>query len=112
MSKWRDSFVAILVAFVGVACGRDSEPARPILGAYVEPAFVGRAVCTGCHEAEADAWQGSHHDLAIQPADGETVLGDFSGTTLKYFCYALRRARRQVLRANDGRVRRTKYVSN
>jgi len=38
---------------------------------------VGSDVCAGCHEAEHAAWRGSHHDLAMQPANAETVLGDF-----------------------------------
>jgi Tfp pilus assembly protein PilF len=39
--------------------------------------YVGGAVCATCHGAEADAWRGSHHDLAMQPATATTVLGDF-----------------------------------
>src|SRR5689334_5831996 len=37
--------------------------------------FVGRAVCEKCHAEEARRWAGSHHDLAMQPADETTVLG-------------------------------------
>jgi Flp pilus assembly protein TadD len=39
-------------------------------------------VCASCHAAEAERWQGSHHDLAMQPATSETVLGDFSDVTV------------------------------
>ncbi len=39
--------------------------------------YVGSDTCRGCHEAEYSAWQGSHHDLAMQPANADTVLGDF-----------------------------------
>ncbi len=38
---------------------------------------VGSEVCAGCHGAEHTAWRGSHHDLAMQPANAQTVLGDF-----------------------------------
>jgi predicted CXXCH cytochrome family protein len=41
------------------------------------PTFVGSAACGGCHEAEMAAWRGSHHDLAMEEATAETVLGDF-----------------------------------
>lgn len=41
-------------------------------------AFVDEVTCAGCHPAEAAAWRGSHHDLAMQPASAETVLGDFA----------------------------------
>jgi hypothetical protein len=47
--------------------------------------FVGRQVCSGCHEAEARLWQGSHHDQAMQEATRQTVLGDFNNATLTHF---------------------------
>ena len=45
---------------------------------------VGRAVCTECHAPEAEAWTGSHHDLAMQEATEETVLGDFADVTFTH----------------------------
>ena len=39
--------------------------------------FVGREVCRPCHEAAFTSWQGSDHDLAMDVATVETVLGDF-----------------------------------
>jgi predicted CXXCH cytochrome family protein len=58
-------------------CGSDAaapaEPAR----------FVGRASCSRCHEAELEAYRGSHHDLAMQEARPDTVLGDFDGATFE-----------------------------
>jgi len=56
----------------------DAEPAA-LRG---REAFVGGARCAVCHPAEAAAWRGSHHDLAMQVADEATVLGDFDDTTL------------------------------
>jgi tetratricopeptide (TPR) repeat protein len=44
-----------------------------------EPAFVGSAVCGGCHPREAAAWTGSHHQRAMQPANPDTALGLFDG---------------------------------
>ncbi len=41
--------------------------------------FVGSAACRDCHQTEYQAWQGSHHDLAMAEAGPDTVLGDFSG---------------------------------
>ena len=46
--------------------------------------FVGRETCARCHEREAELWQGSHHDLAMQEANEETVLADFNGTSITY----------------------------
>ena len=46
--------------------------------------FVGTEVCATCHKAEFAAWQNSHHDLAMQEATPESVLGDFDGATFTY----------------------------
>ena len=48
------------------------------------PSYTGRATCTECHPNENNAWQGSHHDLAMQPASSSTVLGAFDGRTFDY----------------------------
>jgi predicted CXXCH cytochrome family protein len=58
-----------------VACSDAPEP-------ETEPAgisYVGREACAECHADEAALWAGSHHDLAMQEATDETVLGDFGG---------------------------------
>ena len=54
--------------------------------------YVGREVCMNCHVEQVALWQGSHHDLAMQHADENSVLGDFSniaftnaGLTSKFF---------------------------
>ena len=49
------------------------------------PSYVTGVVCAECHPAESDRWEGSHHDLAMQVASDETVLGDFAGTQFEYF---------------------------
>ncbi len=43
--------------------------------------YVGLRTCQGCHPQQADSWRGSHHDLAMQAPDANTVLGDFSDRT-------------------------------
>ena len=40
-----------------------------------EPGYVGNAACAGCHERANADWTDSHHDLAMQAATPETVLG-------------------------------------
>ncbi|MGQ0578237.1 MAG: tetratricopeptide repeat protein [Betaproteobacteria bacterium] len=47
--------------------------------------FVGRAVCSSCHAQQDKAWQGSHHQLAMQAANATTVLGDFANAKFRYF---------------------------
>ncbi len=56
--------------------------------------YVGSQVCGGCHESAYLGWQGSHHDLAMQPADEETVLGDFGGRVFEHQGVATRFFRR------------------
>ncbi len=46
--------------------------------------FVGRQACVQCHAREVELWEGSHHDLAMQVADENTVLGDFDNATFTY----------------------------
>lgn len=46
--------------------------------------YVGLETCVQCHAEQVKLWQGSHHDLAMQHADEDTVLGDFSETKFSY----------------------------
>lgn len=75
--------LVLILAVLAVAC----PPATA-----AESEFVGSASCAGCHQAEFDAWLGSHHDLAMQPATRDTVLGTFDeaeisvhGVTSRFF---------------------------
>jgi predicted CXXCH cytochrome family protein len=43
--------------------------------------YRGRESCRECHEKEYDLFLGSDHDMAMDTATAETVLGDFSGVT-------------------------------
>lgn len=54
-----------------------AEP--PAHAASIKPAtMVDEATCQGCHVAQARDWQGSHHQMAMQTANSETVLADFN----------------------------------
>jgi tetratricopeptide (TPR) repeat protein len=59
-------------------------PNAPGLQAGAGPAFVGSSACAECHAEAYAAWQGSHHELAMQPASADTVLGDFNDATFRY----------------------------
>lgn len=52
--------------------------------AAAEPGYVGAPVCAGCHAKAAEAWRGSHHDLAMQAPTDKAVLGDFTGTKFSH----------------------------
>jgi Tfp pilus assembly protein PilF len=45
--------------------------------------YIGGERCAECHEAEAEAWRGSHHDLAMAEATEATVLGDFDDAEIE-----------------------------
>ncbi len=49
------------------------------------PAYLGTPACVECHDAEAVAWAGSHHDWALRSAAPESVLGDFADSALTHF---------------------------
>ncbi len=46
--------------------------------------FVGAGACKECHQPEFKAWQGSDHELAMQEATAQTVLGDFNNVKFKH----------------------------
>ncbi|WP_433765644.1 tetratricopeptide repeat protein [Pseudomonas putida] len=45
--------------------------------------MVDEQQCQGCHSAQVKDWQGSHHQLAMQAASADTMLGDFNDVTFK-----------------------------
>ncbi len=47
--------------------------------------YVGRKICTQRHETESDLSAGSPHDLAMQEATAETVLGNFDGASFTHY---------------------------
>lgn len=72
---------AVLAGLLALACGPEATAPRsnetpPADAPAVS--FVGAERCAGCHAAEAAAWRGSHHDLAMQEASDASVLGDFA----------------------------------
>jgi predicted CXXCH cytochrome family protein len=77
----------LLVRAVGERSGdaaRAEAPAPAAApGAHAED-FVGAATCASCHQQQHTAWSGSHHQLAMQEATAESVLGDFAGASYSY----------------------------
>jgi len=57
-----------------------SQTIEPILGE--DPVqFVGSEKCKKCHEAAFNKWRGSHHDLAMDVAGEQSVLGNFDNAS-------------------------------
>ena len=77
-------FLASITAAGCERAGEKSPEPAPVALVAGEAGFVGTAVCAGCHEDATASWAGSHHDLAMQPADETTVLGDFGDTAFEY----------------------------
>lgn len=73
--------VPVLLVIGGLLLAPDSEAETP--PALAGATYVGAGTCASCHAAETALWEGSHHDLAMQHADANTVLGDFDDATFE-----------------------------
>lgn len=56
----------------------------PHSAAESEARYVGSERCKTCHQKAYDAWKGSNHAKAMQPARPATVLGDFGGASFAH----------------------------
>ena len=56
--------------------------------------YVGSRTCAECHRTEAELWHDSHHDLAMDWATPDSVLGDFNDAELTHFGVTSRMFRR------------------
>ena len=72
----------LLLAFLISFCALCPE-VRAADGAET-PEYVGGARCQACHEQQARLWRDSHHDLAMQHATADSVLGDFADAKFIY----------------------------
>ena len=50
----------------------------------LDPTFAGSQSCMECHPDEYHSWKGSDHDMAMDTATAETVLGDFENAEFEY----------------------------
>ena len=72
-------------ASVGVGCGPEERATvEPRVPDAAEASYAGTAECARCHPDQGASWSGSHHDLAMQLATDETVLGDFENRTFDH----------------------------
>ena len=70
----------LLTAAVLLAGSALAEPPQARPGSQ----FVGAAQCAGCHQQQYRDWLGSHHELAMQRATEQNVLGDFEDARFLY----------------------------
>jgi len=74
----------VAYAPVGAQVVQPAKPQPPATGQEIAPAImVDEQQCQGCHSAQVKDWLGSHHQLAMQAANAETMLGDFNNVTFK-----------------------------
>ena len=76
MARHPRNFYALLLLVAGLFLVAASAQAQ-------EAKFVGSASCAQCHKAEHKDWLGSHHAVAMQAANDQTVLGRFDGATFE-----------------------------
>ena len=74
----------VLLLWVSVRGAARSGQPLGTQAVAISAEYVGRQACAVCHARENDLWQGSHHDLAMQPAGPDTVLGNFDGASFTH----------------------------
>lgn len=91
MERFRKGLVLLATAATALlGCGAGEESPRPEGPQILAPGwersaeFAGSASCIDCHEETYRAWSGSHHDLAMQVASKDTVLGDFDDASFTH----------------------------
>ncbi len=70
----------VLLCHVGVVMAMERGVSLPDAAGY-----VGTETCAGCHQTATADWRESHHDLAMEPATPDTVLGDFDDARFDYY---------------------------
>jgi predicted CXXCH cytochrome family protein len=81
----RRTALALAGLAVAIGCQQADRPAQtgtaPPAG---PPSFVGSAKCAACHPKETEAFRGSDHARAMQPATDQTVLGNFDQASITH----------------------------
>jgi predicted CXXCH cytochrome family protein len=71
--------IGLVFMVVYQSCGKQKVDNRQTAGLQITNSnFVGDLACKNCHTKEYDNWLGSHHDMAMKPANEETVLANFN----------------------------------
>ncbi|QDU62792.1 TPR repeat-containing protein YrrB [Planctomycetes bacterium Pan216] len=76
-------FLAVILTLVGGFLGWLGWQWFDSLPAGLDATYAGTDSCIKCHQTQYDKWRGSHHDLAMQEATEETVLGNFTDQTVE-----------------------------
>lgn len=74
------AMAALLLILISPLIYLQRDNYRITAGAEPDLHFVGSPRCGECHKSSYEKWRESHHDLAMDVATEETVLGDFNET--------------------------------
>jgi predicted CXXCH cytochrome family protein len=75
----RRLLIGLVLALTAVAAWAAADWRRTVPPEALKKAtYVGRQSCVACHQEQAALFHGSDHDLAMDLATEETVLGDFN----------------------------------
>lgn len=83
--RWRTRALLALAGLAAVATAVVAGDWLIAIPADRRAEYIGRKSCVDCHQQEHDAWHGSDHDLAMDYATPEFVLGDFNNAELEHF---------------------------
>jgi hypothetical protein len=67
------ALIALLIARYGASLKRERNKSQTTLPSTPLATFVGAKKCGLCHESEFKRWMGSHHQLAMLPANRKEV---------------------------------------
>ena len=70
--------IIILLLLINTTACEQADEQDTLVPAVRSNHFVDNRQCLECHQDQAELWTGSHHDLAMQLASVDTVLGDFN----------------------------------
>jgi predicted CXXCH cytochrome family protein len=69
--------ISLVTVLAGCSENSDSGDATGESAAATAHGYVGANACGDCHAEQLEQWSGSHHELAMQPAEAKYVRGDF-----------------------------------
>ena len=82
------AFVLLISSALLFNCQRTEQSGASLRASASEEQlaeYMGREKCKACHEKEYNLFQGSDHDMAMDEATEETVLGDFNDVSFTHF---------------------------
>jgi predicted CXXCH cytochrome family protein len=77
------AFTVVLWSALLAGCGREEKQGN-VEVVWPDAEYVGSFLCRECHEDAFAAWQGSHHQRAMEVASADVAAGDFDGSTFAY----------------------------